>query len=102
LDVIMAARLDFEAPDADRFPCLRLAREACEIGGTASAVLNAANEVAVDSFLAGQLGFTGIPELVEAVMAQSDFFEPDDIAAVKAADREARRVAHQQLVALSA
>jgi 1-deoxy-D-xylulose-5-phosphate reductoisomerase len=102
LDVLMTARLDFEAPDPDRFPCLRLAREACDIGGTASAVLNAANEVAVESFLAGQLSFTGIAELVEGVMAQSDFFEPADIAAVKAADSEARRVAHQQLAALIA
>jgi 1-deoxy-D-xylulose-5-phosphate reductoisomerase len=59
LDLIKAGRLDFEAPDPGRFPCLRLARAAAEAGGTAPAVLNAANEVAVAAFLERQLGLLG-------------------------------------------
>ena len=61
LDILRAARLDFEAPDVDQFPCLRLARAAAEAGGTAPAVLNAANEVAVDAFLERRLVFPGHP-----------------------------------------
>lgn len=93
LDIISHARLDFEAPDVERFPCLRLAREACDAGGTASAVLNAANEVAVEAFLQGRIGFLAIAELNEKVMAASEFYEPLDIPAVISADAEARVVA---------
>ncbi len=102
LDIIAAARLDFAAPDVERFPCLRLARTACEAGGTASAVLNAANEVAVEAFLAGRIGFLAIAELIERVMLRCESFEPVDIAAVKAADAEARAEARQLLQAVSA
>ncbi len=97
LDIIAHARLDFTAPDIERFPCLRLARECCAAGGTASTVLNAANEVAVQAFLAGRLGFLAIAELVEEVLSASDFYEPMDIAAVKAADADARRRAEALL-----
>ena len=68
LDLIRAGRLEFEEPDEMRFPCLRLARQAAESGDSYPAVLNAANEVAVAAFLNGQLGFTGIPSLVESVL----------------------------------
>lgn len=57
LDLLTQGRLDFEAPDTAAFPCLRLAWEALEAGGTAPAILNAANEVAVSAFLQGQVGF---------------------------------------------
>ncbi len=70
LDLIRTARLDFEAPDMGRFPCLRLARNAAEAGGTTPAVLNAANEVAVDAFLEGRLGFLDIPGVIEDVLAK--------------------------------
>ncbi len=90
LDLIAQARLDFEAPDEQRFPCLRLAREAAEAGGTASAVLNAANEVAVDAFLWGRLAFNAIPEILETVLEQQENGEPVSLAAVQAADTEAR------------
>jgi 1-deoxy-D-xylulose-5-phosphate reductoisomerase len=93
LDIISHARLDFSAPDIERFPCLRLAREACEAGGTASTVLNAANEVAVQAFLEGRIGFLAIAEMIEKVMSAGNFYEPIDIAAVKSADAEARAVA---------
>jgi 1-deoxy-D-xylulose-5-phosphate reductoisomerase len=70
LDLIRTARLDFEAPDVARFPCLRLARAAAEAGGTAPAVLNAANEVAVEAFLERRLGFMDIPSVIEEVLAR--------------------------------
>ena len=65
LDLLAHGRLDFEAPDRDAFPCLRLAYAALAAGGTAPAVLNAANEVAVSAFLQGRIGFLSIPALVE-------------------------------------
>ena len=65
-----SAQLTFEAPDLDAFPCLRLAREAAEAGGTAPCVLNAANEVAVHAFLAGELSFTGIAEVIEPTLSE--------------------------------
>lgn len=97
LDLVAAARLDFEAPDLRRFPALRLARAAAEAGGTAPAVLNAANEVAVAAFLGGRLGFLGIPELIEAVLERHDNRAAADLPAVLAADRWAREVADSML-----
>lgn len=70
LDIIRAGRLEFEAPDLERFPCLQLARAAAEAGGTAPAVLNAANEVAVSAFLNGQLAFAEIPGVIGEVLAR--------------------------------
>ena len=93
LDLIAQGRLDFEAPDPQRFPCLRLAREAAEAGGCASAVLNAANEVAVAAFLDEQLAFVEIPRVLEAVMSRVESVEPETLEAVQAADAQARRVA---------
>ena len=69
LDLVSQGRLTFEAPDESRFPCLRLAREAAAAGGTLPAVLNAADEVAVEAFLAGAIPFAGIWRTVEQVMA---------------------------------
>ncbi len=68
LDLFATARLDFEAPDTVRFPCLRLAFEALQQAGTAPALLNAANEVAVDAFLQGKIAFLDIPRLIETVL----------------------------------
>lgn len=68
LDLVRAGRLEFEAPDVDRFPCLRLARAAAEAGGTAPAVLNAANEIAVEAFLERRLTFVEIPRIIGAVL----------------------------------
>jgi 1-deoxy-D-xylulose-5-phosphate reductoisomerase len=64
LDLASVGELSFENPDPDTFACLRLAREAGEVGGTAPCVLNAADEVAVQAFLAGRIPFTGIPEVI--------------------------------------
>jgi 1-deoxy-D-xylulose-5-phosphate reductoisomerase len=68
LDLIRAGRLDFEAPDLQRFPCLHLAQQAAAVGGSAPAVLNAANEIAVAAFLNGQLRFIDIAVLIAAVL----------------------------------
>lgn len=70
LNLVELGALHFFAPDEEKFPCLRLARRALEAGGTAPAVLNAANEVAVELFLAGQLPFLAIPQLVAAVLEE--------------------------------
>jgi 1-deoxy-D-xylulose-5-phosphate reductoisomerase len=90
LDIIAASRLDFEAPDETRFPCLSLARQAVSRGGTAMAELNAANEVAVQAFLDGSLGFTEIAGVVAAALAESSADEPETLDVVKEADNRAR------------
>jgi 1-deoxy-D-xylulose-5-phosphate reductoisomerase len=86
-------QLSFERPDARRFPCLALAREALREGGTAPALLNAANEVAVEAFLAGRLRFTGIAPLIESVLEALPSARADDLATVFEADARARRLA---------
>jgi 1-deoxy-D-xylulose-5-phosphate reductoisomerase len=90
LDIIATARLDFEPPDYQRFPCLGLAQEAVRRGGLAMATLNAANEEAVAAFLQGKIGFTAIPEIIEAVLAEAGCAEPDSLEVVKQADACAR------------
>lgn len=93
LDLVALSRLHFEAPDEGRFPCLRLAREAAAAGGTAMAVCNAANEVAVQAFLAGDIGFNAIPVVIEAALAAIPVVEPTSLGVVEAADRESRDIA---------
>jgi 1-deoxy-D-xylulose-5-phosphate reductoisomerase len=97
LDLFDIARLDFEAPDYARFPCLRLAFDAIRAGGSAPTVLNAANEVAVAAFLEGRLGFTGIPVLIESVLERLPGQQADSLDALLAADAEARSLAQQLL-----
>ncbi|GGH96833.1 1-deoxy-D-xylulose-5-phosphate reductoisomerase [Pseudomonas fluvialis] len=98
LDLFRIARLDFQAPDEQRFPCLRLARQAAEQGGTAPALLNAANEVAVAAFLAGRIGFTAIAALIEEVLQREPVAAADDLQQVFAADARARELADAWLV----
>lgn len=93
LDIFQVARLDFEAPDETRFPCLRLAREAMKMGGAAPAILNAANEVAVDAFLEGQLGFSSIADVVAEVMGLTFEARADTLEQILAADKWAREQA---------
>jgi 1-deoxy-D-xylulose-5-phosphate reductoisomerase len=90
LDLAALARLDFEAPNPSRFPALRLAREALEAGGAAPIVLNAANEIAVASFLEGAIRFTHIAETVEEALCQGSFAAPQSIADVLEIDRTTR------------
>ncbi len=102
LDMFAVAQLSFERPDTTRFPCLRLAFEALEYGGTAPAVLNAANEIAVQAFLDGGLAFTDIPRLIEGVLGEvgmhpvhqlEDVVKADTLARLTAQDRLGRKVA---------
>lgn len=97
LDLVAVGRLDFEAPDAARFPALRLAREALEAGGAAPAILNAANEVAVAAFLDGRVGFLEIAAIVADTLARYQPEAPDTLEAVLAVDEEARAVARARV-----
>ena len=102
LDLFAVARLDFEPPDDDHYPCLRLAREAMQHGGTGTAILNAANEVAVAEFLAGNIRFTDIARIVEAVLIGVKRHDASSLDIVLADDAAARRFAWasiQELVA---
>jgi 1-deoxy-D-xylulose-5-phosphate reductoisomerase len=94
--------LSFEQPDLARFPCLALAYDALRAGGTAPAVLNAANEVAVEAFLAGRLAFTGIARVIEGVLAAVAAGPADDLARVMKADAQARSAASARVMALAA
>ena len=91
LDLTRVGRLTFFEPDADKFPCLRLARVALERGGAAPVVLNAANEVAVAAFLDRRIGFTAIAELIEGALDGSRAGDPASIEACVAVDVETRR-----------
>lgn len=100
LDLIATARLDFEAPDEARFPCLRLARESVTAGGTAMAICNAANEIAVAAFLAGDIRFTEIPQVIESALEKVAVVEPNCLSVVESADLEARSAAQEKVVGL--
>ena len=97
LDLLEVARLDFRRPDDERFPCLRLAFAAVAAGGVAPAVLNAANEVAVDAFLRGRLPFLGIARLNQAVMESAEVAQPESVDHLHEVDRRSRRMAEQLL-----
>ena len=92
-DLAALRHLDFEPPDFERFPCLRLAFEAAEIGGAHCIALNAADEVAVEAFLDRKIPFMGIPRTIERVLASTRRMHPNTIAEVLSADREARQTA---------
>ena len=99
LDLAAIARLDFEPPDANRFPALRLAREALEEGAAAPIVLNAANEVAVAGFLAGRIGFPEITRLVDEALTGADYAAPGTISDVLEIDRVTRASAEAMMTA---
>jgi 1-deoxy-D-xylulose-5-phosphate reductoisomerase len=98
LDLFQVSQLNFEAPDLERFPNLKLASEAWYLGGTAMACLNAANEVAVAAFLKGQLSFLDIARLNQQVLERSDIKVVNDLEVVFEADEQSRVLA-QQLIA---
>lgn len=93
LDLLQTGRLDFEAPDQLRFPCLRIARQAANDGGTAPAMLNAANEIAVEAFLNGRVRFTEIASIIEDVLNREVSVPTRCLADVFAADERARALA---------
>src|SRR5690606_34938723 len=97
LDLATRGPLEFGPPDLDTFPCLRLAREALRAGGTAPATLNAANEVAVSSFLQGRTGFLSIPALVEDALAALPAGPAGSLEELREADGRARRHAERAI-----
>ncbi len=97
LELFATGSLHFEAPDEASFPCLRLARQAMEAGGTVPAMLNAANEVAVDAFLDRRLRFTDIPVLIEQTLTQLPMMAANELPTILEADRQARDLARRLL-----
>ena len=97
LDLFAIARLDFQAPDEQRVPCLRLARQAAEAGNSAPAVLNAANEVAVEAFLERRIRFPEIAGMIEQVLDQEPVVPLPSLDAVFAADQRARELSREWL-----
>ncbi len=93
LDFSQALFLDFRAPDNEKYKCLRLARACCRAGGGAPAIFNAANEVAVEAFLAGKIPYLEIPEIIEKTLETQDASIPADLDAVLATDAASRRIA---------
>ncbi len=98
LDLFRVGRLDFQEPDEGRFPCLRLARQAAEAGGSAPAMLNAANEVAVAAFLERRIRFTEIASIIDQVLNREAALAVESLDAVVEADARARAAAQQWLV----
>lgn len=97
LDLLSVGRLDFSPPDQKRFPCLRLAYEALEVGGTAPAILNAANEIAVEAFLAERIDFMDIPVIIESVLSASQVEQVISIEQLVTVDAQARENAKLHL-----
>lgn len=93
LDLLTAGNLSFFKPDTERFPCLQLAYDAMKTGGTAPAILNAANEIAVQYFLENKARFLQIPQIIEKVLGQMPIIDNPDIHQIDEADHEARNLA---------
>lgn len=101
LDLIAVAQLQFEAPDYERFPCLVLAREAAKAGGGSPVILNAANEIAVQAFLAEQISFTAITAVIAHALAATELYELASLEAVQQQDQAARRIAKEYAARLA-
>lgn len=97
LDLTVMDHLEFRQPDLDRFPCLALAYQALDAGGNSAIVLNAANEVAVEAFLQGEIGFMRIPALVQETLEHTPGGEVGSLGDVLASDRAARQVAQERI-----
>jgi len=95
LDIFEVAKLDFEKPDFERFPCLAMAYEALKIGGIATTALNAANEIAVDAFLNKTLAFTNIAKVIEKTLENTKNMTPDNLQDILQADSEARCISKE-------
>jgi len=99
LDMIAIGQLQFEQPDYQRFPCLKLAEQAAAQGGDVPVALNAANEIAVEAFLQKRIGFVDISQVVDGVLQQWQRSEPTELLAVQAADQKARKLAKAAVMA---
>ena len=100
LDMVAVGRLDFEAPDLDAFPCLRLANESIRVAG-GMCVFSAANEIAVDAFLGERIRFTDIDRVIQTTLESTTLLEPKDIATVIALDESARLHATEAVASIS-
>ena len=100
LDLFKIAHLDFEAPDTQRFPCLRLAFDALKLGGNAAGILNAANEVAVEAFIQEKIRFNDIPRLIESVLEVGKISDVTDLEMLVATDKQARLDADEWIAKL--
>lgn len=98
LDLAKAGRLDFYAPDLNKFPCLGLACQAGKTGGTAPAAMNAANEIAVSAFLEQKIRYIDLPSVIEKVVCSHMVVQNPSLADIMAADREARQKAKQVII----
>jgi len=101
LDLFSVSRLDFEAPDFDRFPCLQRAYDAVKAGGSMPAILNAGNEIAVAAFLDEQIRFTAIPDVISHCMNTVEPNRAESIEEVLMSDRLAREAAHRYIATLN-
>jgi len=101
LDLFSVSRLDFEAPDFDRFPCLRRAYDAVKAGGSMPAILNAGNEIAVAAFLDERIRFTAIPDVISHCMNTVEPNRAESIEEVLMSDRLAREAAHRYIATLN-
>jgi 1-deoxy-D-xylulose-5-phosphate reductoisomerase len=95
IDWSQARKWEFHAPDYEKFPLLGLAYESLRMGGSASCVLNAADEVAVDAFLHGRIGFPAIARVVEETLQRVPLRDPSSVAEILMADEQAREMAHK-------
>ena len=101
LNIIEVAKLDFEQPDMERFPCLRLCYDAIKLGGSATTVLNAANEVAVAAFLDEKIGFNDIPVLIEQTLNKANIInDVSSLEGILKADAEARTITNECIAAI--
>jgi 1-deoxy-D-xylulose-5-phosphate reductoisomerase len=101
LDIFDVAKLDFEKPDLDRFPCLKLCYQAIKMGGSASIVLNAANEIAVAAFLDNKIAFTDIAQLIEQTLSQATISaDVSSLALILEADARARTITNKNIAAM--
>jgi 1-deoxy-D-xylulose-5-phosphate reductoisomerase len=101
LNIFDVAKLDFEQPDLSRFPCLRLCYEAIRMGGSATIVLNAANEVAVAAFLDGRIGFNDIAALIEITLNKANITEDiSSLEGILEADASARIITNECIAAI--
>jgi len=97
LDIFDVAKLEFEKPDLQRFPCLKLCYQAMQTGGSASIALNAANEIAVEAFLQKKIAFTAIAELIDSVLNKITITDANTLDEILTADQSARELAQSHI-----
>jgi 1-deoxy-D-xylulose-5-phosphate reductoisomerase len=100
LDLFQVGQLNFKEPDLQKFPCLRIAQEVATQGGTSSAIMNAANEIAVDSFLNKQIHYTDIAKLIEKTLEKTPSLSASSIENILKSDEHARHITKELITCL--